>query len=51
MRKEIKLLNELRHPNIVRYYQTDLDRNTGFIYIIMEFVQGGSLKNLIRKYR
>jgi mitogen-activated protein kinase kinase kinase len=51
MRKEIKLLRDLSHPNIVRYYQTDLFKESGEIYLLIEYIQGGSLKALIKKYK
>lgn len=32
---EVNILRELRHPNIVRYYERFVDREKCLIYIIM----------------
>jgi NIMA (never in mitosis gene a)-related kinase len=32
---EVNILRELRHPNIVRYYERFVDREKCMIYIIM----------------
>ena len=32
---EVNILRELRHPNIVRYYERFVDRENSLIYIIM----------------
>ena len=47
MRKEIRLLNELNHDNIVRYYQTDLANDADSIDVLIEYVPGGSLKQVL----
>ena len=38
MKREIKVLRELEHPNVVRYYQTDLDQKSGQITLILQYV-------------
>jgi mitogen-activated protein kinase kinase kinase ANP1 len=50
MRKEVSLLKNLSHPNIVRYYQTDLSEDMQSINVLLEFVPGGSLKFLLSRY-
>ena len=43
--KEINLLSNLSHPNIVKYYKYYEENNK--IYIIMEYLEGGTLKQFI----
>ncbi|KAJ3024886.1 UNVERIFIED_CONTAM: hypothetical protein HDU68_007670 [Siphonaria sp. JEL0065] len=40
---EVNILRELRHPNIVRYYERFVDRERSRIFIIMEWCEGGEL--------
>ncbi|XP_075301992.1 serine/threonine-protein kinase Nek2 isoform X3 [Opisthocomus hoazin] len=44
---EVNLLRELRHPNIVRYYDRIIDRSRTTLYIVMEYCDGGDLASLI----
>ncbi|KAJ3091927.1 hypothetical protein HK102_012483 [Quaeritorhiza haematococci] len=46
---EVNILRELRHPNIVRYYERFVDRENCLIYIIMEYCEGGDLAGLIKR--
>ncbi|KFQ39496.1 Serine/threonine-protein kinase Nek2 [Mesitornis unicolor] len=46
---EVNLLRELRHPNIVRYYDRIIDRSNTTLYIVMECCDGGDLASLIAK--
>ena len=45
--KEINLLKKLDHPNIVKYY--DYFEDEDHIYIIMEYLEGCTLKQYIKK--
>jgi len=40
MTKEIALLKELLHPNIVKYYQTDLSDDMMSIDVLLEYIPG-----------
>ena len=51
MQKEVSLLKNLDHSNIVKYYQTDLAADMASIDVLLEFVPGGSLKSLLIKYK
>ncbi|XP_029352463.1 serine/threonine-protein kinase Nek2 [Echeneis naucrates] len=46
---EVNLLRELKHPNIVRYYDRIIDRTNTTLYIVMEYCEGGDLSNLISR--
>ena len=43
------MLREIRHNNIVKYYDRIVDKRNAIIYIVMEFCEGGDLANLISK--
>lgn len=45
-RREARLVAALRHPNIVHVH--DLGEQDGLLYIVMELVEGQSLRQLIR---
>ncbi|KAM4600540.1 serine/threonine-protein kinase Nek2 [Polymixia lowei] len=46
---EVNLLRELKHPNIVRYYDRIIDRTHTTLYIVMEYCEGGDLSSLITR--
>ncbi|KAG8504422.1 Serine/threonine-protein kinase Nek2 [Galemys pyrenaicus] len=46
---EVNLLRELKHPNIVRYYDRIIDRTNTTLYIVMEYCEGGDLASVIAK--
>ncbi|OMJ81076.1 hypothetical protein SteCoe_18535 [Stentor coeruleus] len=48
--QEIELLKSLRHINIIKYYQTDISMDSKCVNIILEYVTGGSLRDLLLKY-
>ena len=48
---EINILKELHHPNIVKYYDNIIDKETTKIYIVMEYCPGGDLSQLIKRCR
>ncbi|XP_021898567.1 mitogen-activated protein kinase kinase kinase 1 [Carica papaya] len=48
LEREILLLSQFEHENIVRYYGTDKDESN--LYIFLEFVTKGSLLNLYKTY-
>ncbi len=50
LKKEIKMLRRIVHPNIVRYICTDVDRKRHIINILQEYVPGGSVRNLLDRF-
>ncbi|KAJ3040960.1 hypothetical protein HK097_002415, partial [Rhizophlyctis rosea] len=46
---EVNILRELKHPNIVRYYERVVDKENRLIYILMEYCEGGDLATIIRR--
>lgn len=47
IKKEARVLSELNHPNIVRFYSIDLIDNK--IVLVMEYVEGEPLRKIIEK--
>jgi NIMA (never in mitosis gene a)-related kinase len=45
----VNILRELKHENIVRYYDKILDKKNTTLYIIMEYCAGGDLSQMIQK--
>jgi serine/threonine protein kinase len=48
-RREIRLLGNLNHENIVRAFHTHVDESTHTRYLVMEYVEGVELETLIRR--
>jgi mitogen-activated protein kinase kinase kinase len=46
--KEVKLLRELEHINIVKFWATNMKSN--YINIFMELVPGGTIETLVKQY-
>ena len=47
--REAKLAIQLQHPNIINVMDAEYDERLSIYYIVMEFVDGGTVRNLIRK--
>ncbi|KAI9905735.1 hypothetical protein PsorP6_014395 [Peronosclerospora sorghi] len=45
---EISLLRKLKHENIVKYHDTI--KTQGFLYIVLEYMENGSLAQFIKKF-
>ena len=50
LKREILLLRDLNHPNIVKYIQADLSPGKDAIDVVIEYVPGGSLKHILANY-
>ena len=46
---EIRLLNTLKHPNIVKFEEIKATKD--YYYIVMEYINGGSLSDCLKKYK
>ncbi|XP_041347056.1 serine/threonine-protein kinase TBK1-like [Gigantopelta aegis] len=49
MDREIKALQNLRHPNIIKFYGMEEELGSKKLTVIMEFCEGGSLLDLLNK--
>lgn len=49
LKEEARLLSSLNHPNIVRFY--NVDEIDGKLVLVMEYVPGSSLRDLLEKGR
>jgi len=43
LRREIQLMKNLNHSNIVRLYRVIDDPDSNFLYMVMEYMEGGSV--------
>ena len=50
IRDEIKILSLLKNPFIVEFYDFIEDRETDYAYIVMEYIKGSNLNELIGKF-
>lgn len=48
VKREVQMLRQLSHKNIVKYIQTDVGENS--VNIVMEYISGGSLRALVSQY-
>lgn len=44
------MLRALNHPNIVKYFGTEISEDNEGVDIILEFVPGGSIRQLLDKF-
>jgi len=49
LQKEIDVMKQLHHPNIVRYLGTEHDLESNMMHIFIEYVPGGSISSLLAK--
>ena len=45
--REAKAAGKLNHPNIVTIYDVDEDKTTGTPFIVMEYLEGTSLQEML----
>eukprot|EP01065_Artemidia_motanka_P031984 TRINITY_DN3896_c0_g1_i1.p1 TRINITY_DN3896_c0_g1~~TRINITY_DN3896_c0_g1_i1.p1 ORF type:complete len:1200 (+),score=301.30 TRINITY_DN3896_c0_g1_i1:98-3697(+) len=48
--REVALLSELRHENVVAYNSSAVSNTTGHVIVIMEYVPGGSLQGVVESF-
>jgi serine/threonine protein kinase len=47
--QEARLAARIRHPNVMSVMDADRDEKTGLYYIVLEFIDGGTVRDLLRK--
>lgn len=47
--QEVNILRDIKHDNIVRYYEREVDKDNCRIFIITEYCEGGDLAGLIKR--
>jgi serine/threonine protein kinase len=47
MQWEVSCLSTVSHPNVVQFYGLYQDRNEGYLYLVMEFCEGGTLQEAL----
>ncbi|OMJ83987.1 hypothetical protein SteCoe_14973 [Stentor coeruleus] len=50
LKKEIFMLKNLYHKNIVQYLYTEINNDCNGVDIMMEYVSGGSMRHLLNKF-
>ena len=45
--REAKLASKIRHPNLVAVHDAGIDKPTGLYYLVMDYVQGSTLREAI----
>ena len=48
---EVNILREISNPNIVRYIERYVDKESCRIHILMEYCEGGDLAAIIKRLR
>ena len=48
--EEIELMRDLKHNHVVAYIGTSVDEEKGMVYIFQEWVPGGSIAHLLKKF-
>jgi serine/threonine protein kinase len=49
--RELNLLKKLDHPNIVKMHEAYNNRQRETLYLIMDYIEGLTLKNYIKLYK
>ncbi len=47
--REAKIIASMDHPNIVKVFEFNHDAERGYYYIVMEFVDGGSVGQILKR--
>ena len=49
--KEYHLLSKINHPNIIKMHDAYVNHHRDTIYLVMDFIEGWTLKNYIKYYK
>ncbi len=47
--REARIASQIRHPNVVEVMDVETERNLNVSYIVMEYVDGGSVRQILKK--
>lgn len=50
LRTEISMLMTLSHKNIIKYLQTEVSPDMSSVYIVLEYISGGSIRDLLNRF-
>lgn len=50
IQNEVDILKTLDHPNIIKFYQTEIDIETNEVFIICEYASNGNLLSVVRQF-
>jgi hypothetical protein len=50
VQREIEIMSSLEHPNVVRFLGSQTDSASGTVFVITEWVPGGSISSLVQRF-
>ena len=50
IQNEVEILKTLDHPNIIKFYQTEIDIETNEVFIVCEYASNGNLLSVVKQF-